>query len=128
MTGGTFGTAGRAILAGDRDRLELAGLNLPQHARHGIEQHIHLLAHQCADRFGRGAERYVHDIDAGGLVEQRRGHVLGGAEAGRRERQLAGIGLRGGDQILDGVAGKVRSRHDDEAGGRDLPIESNAVS
>ena len=57
----------------------------------------------------------------GGLTEQRRGHVLGGAKARCGDRQLAGIGFRGGDQILDVVCREIRSGHDDESGGGDLP-------
>ena len=62
----------------------------------------------------------MQDVDAGGLPEQFAGEVLRGAEAGTAEGDLAGIGLGGGDQLLDVVGGKVRARDDDQPRGRDL--------
>ncbi len=62
----------------------------------------------------------MQDVDAGGLPKEFAGEMLRGAEAGAGEGELAGIGLGGGDQLLDVIGGKIGARHDDQAGGCDL--------
>ena len=95
-------------------------MHLTQHGRDRVEQHVHLLAEQRRDCLGRGAEGHVQHLYAGGLREQFASEMLRGAEARARERDLARIGLGGGDQFLHVLGRKVRPRHDDQAGRGDL--------
>ena len=48
----------------------------------------------------RALERDVHHVDPGGLLEELRGEVRCGADAGGAEIELARVGLRVGDQLL----------------------------
>ena len=48
----------------------------------------------------------MQDVDARGLPEQLAGEMLGGAEAGAGERDLAGIGLGDAISALTSLAGK----------------------
>ena len=73
----------------------------PSTRRDRVEQHVDLLAEQRRDRLRRGAVRHVQHVDAGDLLEQFGGEMLGRAVAGAREHDLAGVGLGGLDQRLD---------------------------
>src|SRR5690606_30572352 len=63
--------------------------------------------------------RNVHHSDIREVLEQLAGEMQGGAEAGRAEVELAGIGLGVLDQFLDVVDGQVRVYGNQEWNGRD---------
>ena len=46
------GHGGEAILAGDRQRLEIAGLNLADDGRYRLDQKVGMFAEQSVDRLG----------------------------------------------------------------------------
>jgi hypothetical protein len=54
-------------------------------------------------------------VDAGHQLEQFAGYVAGGTDAGRRHVDLAGIGLRIGDEVGNGL-GRNRWVHHHDAG------------
>src|ERR1700730_5718421 len=110
----------KALLAGDRERLELAPLHLADQRGTRVEQHVDLAARDRGDRLGRGAERHVQHLDAGRLHEQLGGEVLGRTEARAREHDLFRLGPCLGDQALHVVGGEIRARDDQEARGREL--------
>jgi hypothetical protein len=55
----------------------------------------------------------MNHVDAGHRLKQLALQMGGGSDTTRRHGDLAGIGLGGGDQLLDVVGGKVRPRDDD---------------
>ncbi len=93
---------------------------MPDQRRHRIEHDIGVVAKHGVEGFRCGAERNVQQIDLGALLEQLAGEMLGGSKARTCEHDLAGMFFGVGDQFLDVVGRKIRSRHDHQAGGRDL--------
>ena len=54
-----------AVLAGHRQRANLAGLDLAEQRRHRIEQHVHVLGEQRREHLRRGAVVHLQQFDAG---------------------------------------------------------------
>ena len=89
--------------------------------RHAVEDHLHLAAEHVGDRRSRAAIRHVLHLDAGHRHEHFAGQMRGGAGAGRRHVDLAGIGLGVGDEFGDGLgfdalADRHHVRHPDKGG------------
>ena len=73
-------------------------MDLAEQRSDGVEQHVDWLRQQRGKRLRRGAELHLLRVDAGDLLEQLGGEMLGRAVAGACEVDLAGIGLGGGHQ------------------------------
>ena len=82
-------------------------------ARQIVEQHIDLAGQQIGIDAGRAAIGHMHDVELGHELEQLARHVHRGAVAGRREGELAGIGLGVGDELGNGLHRQRRRHHHD---------------
>ena len=71
------------------------------------ERHLHLLAEQIVDGGGSAPVGHVHDIDAGGQLEQFAGEMRQAADAGGGEIEFPGLGLGERDQLLHVAGGNV---------------------
>ena len=96
------GQGRRALRAGHRQRLELAGLDLRHRRRQVVEHHVHVAAQHAQQRRARAAVREVRHVHAGHALEQFARQVDRGAVAAGSHVELAGIGL--------GVLDEVRRR------------------
>ena len=105
--GRQVGQQRRARRRGHRQRADLAAFDVRDRGRHGVEHELHLAADQVGHRIARAAVRHVHHVDAGHHLELLARHVDAGADAGRGEVELAGIGLGVGDQFRDGLDRQV---------------------
>ena len=63
----------------------------------------------------------MQQVDVCDLLEHFAGKMLGGGKAGAGEHDLAGMVLGVGHQLLHVVGGEIRTRHDHQAGGGNLP-------
>ena len=84
-----------------------------RHHQRRREHQVDAPAEQIGHGRPRAAIGHVQHLDAGHLREQRAGQMRGRAGAGRAERQLAGIGLRVGDQFGGASHRHVRIDHQD---------------
>src|SRR5215469_3444313 len=90
--GRDVGEHGVALRRGDGDGLEFAHLNLTLNGLHQLEYEFHLPRPQAGHR-GRGAAvGNVRDVEAGGLLHQLAGEMLGRTDAGAAEIEFSGIG------------------------------------
>ena len=84
---------------------------LAMRGRDRRERHRDMPAEQIGQRRAGAFVGNMHQRDAGRAGEIFAGDVAGGAGAGRAEIDLAGIGLRIGDQLGNGFGGKRRMHH-----------------
>ena len=97
--GRQIGKAGRAPLAGDRERPHRAGARMRRDRVQALEHQLHAPGDQVVDRRRAAAIRDVHDLGAAHVFEQLAADMAGRAVAGRGVRELAGIFLRVVDQF-----------------------------
>ena len=88
---GMFGKAGRALVAGDRQRLDAAGLDVRGRRPEAVEHHVDLAGDQVLQRRPGAAVRDVGDEGLGLQLEQLARQMVRGAVAGRPVVQLAGV-------------------------------------
>ena len=98
----------RALRAGRRQRLELAGLDEGLHRGRRREHHVDAPAQKIGHRRAGAFVGHVQHLDMSVLLEQRAGEMRGGADARRSERQRLRFRLRQRDQIGDRVRLHVR--------------------
>ena len=91
----------RARRAGDRERAQLAGLDVADHAGGAGNRHHHLAAEEIGRRLAAALVRDVIHLDAGHRREQRGEQMLTAAVARRRVVDLAGPLLHVGDEFLE---------------------------
>ena len=89
----------RARRGGHRQRAQLAGLDVLDRRGQGDEHDLHLPAEQIGQRGRRAAIGHVDHVDAGHHLEQLAGHMVRASDAGRRQVDLARIGLGIGDEL-----------------------------
>ena len=115
--GGNIRRGIRTRRRGDADGDELAGSDVLDdlHDRRKRDRNL------SAEQIGHVAAlvRHLHHVGAGHHLEQFAGHMRPGADAGRRDVELAGIGLGIGDQLGHRFHRKLRIDHDDERGAAD---------
>ncbi len=70
-----------------------------QRARDARERHLHLAAHHVGVGGADALIGHVHRVDPGAQLEHLAGKVRRGADAGRREVELAGIRFAIGDEL-----------------------------
>ena len=91
----------RARLRGHRQRPHHAGFDVLRLRRHAVDQHLDPAGQEIGHDAGIAAIRHVHDVDAGGRLEQLAGEVNGRSRAGRPVAELSRIGLRQRDELLE---------------------------
>jgi hypothetical protein len=80
-------------VAGDRERAELAGLDVLQHDLRGGEHELDLAPEEIRHRLPRALVRHVQHVDAGERLEQLAGEVRGGAGPDEPKRIFPGLAL-----------------------------------
>ena len=104
-----------AVLAGDGQRPELAGLDLAHHRRRVEEAHRHLAVHHRKDGGRRAAIGHVLQAHAGALLEDHAREVEAAADAARAVGELARLGARLRHQVGDG-RGRIGGGDDQHVG------------
>ena len=103
-----LGQRRRARAGGDRERAQLAGLDVRQHRRDGVEAHRDLAADQVGDQRAAALVGNVSDLDPVGALELGADQVLRRAVAVGAEGVFARGGLDHGQQlghVFGGCAG-----------------------
>ena len=101
-----IGRRRRARAGAERDRLQWPPLTCGRMDRQVEERHLYLLAEQVVHGGRRAAIGHVHDVDAGGQLEQFAGQMRQAAGAGGGEIEFSGLRLCERDQL-----GHVPRRH-----------------
>ena len=107
---------GEALAGGNRERAQLAGLDLALELAVARNAGRDLAAEHRRERLAAARKGDVVDlrgVGAGGLDEQRRQDVVGAAGRAARPSHLRRIGLRGGGEVLNRLVRRV-GRHDDD--------------
>ena len=105
----------RALGGRHRERFQLAGLDLRHRVGEVVEHELGVAGEQRLGGRGAALERHVDDVRSGVDLEQFAGQMTGAAVAARAERELAGIRLRVGDEVLRRVDRLARI-HDEDVG------------
>ena len=116
---------GHALRAGDRERLELARLDVALHRGERQEAVGHFAGEHGLDRRAAALVRDMRDVDPGQTVQVLRIQAVGAARADRSVVELARLALRERDELRDAVgrepcpdphhqrqAGQQRDRHE----------------
>ena len=101
---GTSGSSARRCLRRDRQRPQLAGLDVRHHGRRIVDHAVDLAGDQIGDGGCGAAIGHVRDLHVGGVHEHRKPEMAGGADAGRAEVDLAGLRLGERDELLERLA------------------------
>ena len=118
--GGHVGQELRALRRGDPQRLELARPDEGQGGGEAVEHQRHMAAHHIVEA-GRGAlVGHVRKACAGGLVQEKAGHMRHGARAVRGIAQAVLVGLAEGDHVLDILHRQIRRGHQHQAAACEL--------
>lgn len=102
LHGGRLGDEGRALVVHDRQRGQLAGLDVRQGLGQGGEEQVDVAAEQVVDGQRAALVGDVDHLDLLARLEHQAGEVLRAAVAGRRVRQRLGLGLGGGEHGAGG--------------------------
>uniref|UniRef100_A0A494G9A6 Uncharacterized protein n=1 Tax=Solanum lycopersicum TaxID=4081 RepID=A0A494G9A6_SOLLC len=102
---GHVGQRGVALVAGHRQRLELAGLHLREHFGQVGEHDLHLAAHHVVERLRAALVGHVRHLRAGQRAELLAGQMRRGAGAARSVVDAAGVGLRIGGEFACRIDG-----------------------
>jgi hypothetical protein len=91
-------------------------LDLRLHGLDQLDDELHLARDKPGERGGCRAIGHVLNVKAGELLHILGGEVLGRADAGTAEIELARIGLGLRDELLEVLGREARRRHQNEAG------------
>src|SRR5262249_57752133 len=93
----------RARRRSHRQCAQLAGPDIFDRRRWGLEHELNLPAKEVSERRRRPAIRYVQHVDASHHLEQLAGDVLGSSVAGRSHIDLAWVGPCVGNKVGEGL-------------------------
>ena len=117
---------GVARVGRDRERAELAGLDVLDGLRRRHERELDLAGEQRRDDGRVAAIRHVQELGAGAAAEQFDAQMMRRARTGAAERDRSRRGLRLGDDIGEGFELRIRRHHDEERHRDDVgnPVEA----
>src|SRR6516165_9332325 len=114
LHGRNLGCRGRALEAGEAERLDLTALRQRQRGEHGIGEQLNLPAHEIGER-RRSAFLGDHQgVEAGVVLEELDGEMAGGAEAGAAEGIFLRVLAHEREEIFQIVRRYARRGADDQ--------------
>ena len=119
-----LGQARDALLGGDRERAQLAGLDVRQRRGQVIEEHLHLAGERVVERWAGAAIGHMGHVHLGGVLERFADQVAEAADAGRAEVELARVLSCVGDELGQGARRHGGMHRDDVGHGGDLAHEA----
>ena len=108
-----------ALLAGDRERAHLLGLDHAGDRRDRGDHELRLAAQHVGDRGAGAAIGHMHGVGLGDVIEQQRRQMARRAVAGRAVGELARMRLSVVHELLEGLEFRFLRHDDDQRRGGD---------
>ena len=101
---------------GDRERAQLAALDLGQRGRNRRHVSLDLSAHEVGQGLRRALVGDVLELHVRGLLKKFAAEMGDGPVAGRREGDVLRLALGGVDHVAERLEGRVGGNHQDQRG------------